>query len=194
MYYDYIRCNDFPLDRTTKIKHMSKPVPSVSPYYVVRKYEWEIMTHHLVSSSEDKRKIVTITGMDGCGKTQMVAYFVEKYRNKLVSSEFQAITILIYDRYWHIFFIDASTAATIRGGLESAISAINGHEKNAYKGALMFMSSPPENGEWLFILDTQAQPPPTLSIPMQLMPLPTWQLRYGIKENGTRQKYSREKY
>jgi hypothetical protein len=61
---------------------MAKPVPSVSPYYIVRKDEWKTMIHHLVINQEDKRKIFAITGMGGCGKTQMVAYFVEKYRNK----------------------------------------------------------------------------------------------------------------
>jgi hypothetical protein len=70
------------LDRSTKVKHIAKPVPSVSPYYAMRKGEWEIMNRHLVAFPGDKRKIFVITGMGGCGKTQMVAYFVERHRNK----------------------------------------------------------------------------------------------------------------
>jgi hypothetical protein len=73
---------EFLPDRSTKIKYMAKPVPSVSPYYVVRQDEWEIMNRHLVTNPEVKRRIFTITGMGGCGKTQMVAYFVEKYRTR----------------------------------------------------------------------------------------------------------------
>jgi hypothetical protein len=61
---------------------MAKPVPSVSPYYVMRQDEWEIMKRHLIVDTEKKRRIFAITGMGGCGKTQMVAYFTEKYRNE----------------------------------------------------------------------------------------------------------------
>ncbi|PVF91981.1 FabD/lysophospholipase-like protein [Serendipita vermifera] len=80
------------LTRSTRIKHMAKPVPSVSPYYVVRRDEWEVMTSHLVVNPEDKRKIFVITGMGGCGKTQMVAYFVEKHRKKWVTSTLHSET------------------------------------------------------------------------------------------------------
>jgi hypothetical protein len=70
------------LDCSTRIKHMAKPVPSVSPYYVARQDEWKIMNRHLVINLQDKMKIFTVTGMGGCGKTQMVAYFVERYRSR----------------------------------------------------------------------------------------------------------------
>ncbi|PVF91977.1 FabD/lysophospholipase-like protein, partial [Serendipita vermifera] len=108
------------LTRSTRIKHMAKPVPPVSPYYVVRRDEWEVMTSHLVVNPEDKRKIFVITGMGGCGKTQMVAYFVEKHRRK----------------YQNIFFIDATSAATIRGDLESAIRSLDGHKQDTYEDSL----------------------------------------------------------
>jgi hypothetical protein len=85
------------LDRSTRVKHMAKSVPSVSPYYVVRRDEWEIMDHHLVTSVENKRKIFAITGMGGCGKTQMVAYFVEKRRDRSVSSTTRGFMILMSD-------------------------------------------------------------------------------------------------
>jgi hypothetical protein len=79
---NFVLLTEFLPDRSTKIKHTAKPVPSVSPYYVVRQDEWEIMNRHLVVNPDDKRRIFTITGMGGCGKTQMVAYFVEKYRTR----------------------------------------------------------------------------------------------------------------
>jgi tetratricopeptide (TPR) repeat protein len=143
----------FPLDRSTRVEYIAKVVPSVSPYYVVRLDEWETMVRCLVTNMEDKRKIFAITGMGGSGKTQMVAYFVEKHRNRSVDSMTSMGTILINDRYRRIFFIDASTVATIRGDLESAIRSINGHERDTYEGALAFLSRPPEGGEWLYILD-----------------------------------------
>ncbi|PVF95039.1 hypothetical protein CPB86DRAFT_739370 [Serendipita vermifera] len=130
------------LTRSTRIKHMAKPVPSVSPYYVVRRDEWEAMTSHLVMNSEAKRNIFVITGMGGCGKTQMVAYFVEKHRKK----------------YRNIFFIDATSGATIRGDLESAIRSLDGHEQDTYEDSLVFMSSHSEIDEWLYMLDNADDP------------------------------------
>jgi hypothetical protein len=69
------------IDRSTRIRYTAKPIPSVSPYYVVRENEWNAMNHHLVDAGE-KRKIFAITGMGGCGKTQMVAYFAEQHRKR----------------------------------------------------------------------------------------------------------------
>jgi hypothetical protein len=37
------------------------------------------MKRHLVTLKEEKRKILVLSGMGGCGKTQMVAYFFETY-------------------------------------------------------------------------------------------------------------------
>ncbi|PVF93157.1 hypothetical protein CPB86DRAFT_877372 [Serendipita vermifera] len=130
------------LIHSTRIKHMANPVPSVSPYYVVRRDEWEVMTSHLVVKPKDKRKVFVVTGMGGCGKTQMVAYFVEKHRKK----------------YRNIFFIDATSSATIRGDLESAIRSLDGHEQDTYEDSLVFMSSHSEMDEWLYILDNADDP------------------------------------
>jgi tetratricopeptide (TPR) repeat protein len=71
---------------------------------------------------------------------------------------FRANENLIDDRYRYIFFVDASTPATIRGDLESAIRSIDGHEQDTYKDALTFMSRTPENGGWLYILDNADDP------------------------------------
>jgi hypothetical protein len=54
----------------------------LSPYYVARDDEWEVMMEHLIMNPEEKRRIFVITGMGGCGKTQMVSYFVEKNRKR----------------------------------------------------------------------------------------------------------------
>ncbi|PVF92937.1 hypothetical protein CPB86DRAFT_743500 [Serendipita vermifera] len=129
------------LNRSTRIKHTAKPVPSLSPYYVVRKDEWDLMVNHLVVDSEDKRKIFVITGMGGCGKTQMVSYFVEKRRHK----------------YCHIFFVDGSTTATIRGDLESAIRSLDEHQQDTYEDALAFLSTQ-SSEEWLYIIDNADDP------------------------------------
>ncbi len=57
-------------------------MPAVSPYFVVRKEYWEPMKRYLITSPEEKRKILVLSGMGGCGKTQMVAYFVQEYHSR----------------------------------------------------------------------------------------------------------------
>jgi tetratricopeptide (TPR) repeat protein len=68
----------------------------------------------------------------------------------------QVDNVLTRDRYHHIFFIDASTTATTRGDLESAIRSIDGHEQDTYESALLFMSK--HSKEWLYILDNADDP------------------------------------
>ena len=75
--FTYVR-----LDRSGGIKTRAKSVPAVSPYFVVRKEFWEPMKQHLITSPEEKRKILVLSGMGGCGKTQMVAYFVQEYHEQ----------------------------------------------------------------------------------------------------------------
>jgi predicted ATPase len=40
------------------------------------------MERHLIVSPEERRKILVLSGMGGCGKTQMVAYFVQEHHSK----------------------------------------------------------------------------------------------------------------
>jgi tetratricopeptide (TPR) repeat protein len=68
------------------------------------------------------------------------------------------LKVLIYSRYNHILFIDGSTAATIRGDLESAIRSLDGHQKDTYEAALSFMSNASSHIEWLYIIDNADDP------------------------------------
>jgi hypothetical protein len=63
---------------SSSIKIMAKTAPAVSPYHVVRDREYKIMCLHLVKSQRDGQKIFSITGMGGCGKTQLVSYFLQE--------------------------------------------------------------------------------------------------------------------
>jgi len=62
--------------RTVKVH--AKTVPAVSPYYVRRNAESEIMQNNLVEATTPGQKIFAITGMGGCGKTQIVSYFLQE--------------------------------------------------------------------------------------------------------------------
>jgi hypothetical protein len=59
-------------------KIIAKRPPKVSPYYVSRDREWKFMVDTIVNSTEPGQKIVFITGMGGCGKTELVSYFLEQ--------------------------------------------------------------------------------------------------------------------
>jgi hypothetical protein len=66
-------------DQSSGIKILAKTVPAVSSHFVPRKKPWTLMVHHLVASPSSRRKIFPITGMGGCGKTQMVSYFLQEH-------------------------------------------------------------------------------------------------------------------
>jgi len=56
----------------------AKRPPEVSPFYVPRNREWVFLVRHLIDSTERGRKIVSITGLGGCGKTQLVSHFLKE--------------------------------------------------------------------------------------------------------------------
>jgi putative protein kinase ArgK-like GTPase of G3E family len=60
---------------------VAKRPPEVSPYYVARDKEWNYLIHNLVDSTAPGQKILCITGMGGCGKTQLVSYFLKQKKN-----------------------------------------------------------------------------------------------------------------
>jgi len=71
-----------PTSRTApRKKIVAKRPPEVSPYYVARDKEWNFLVHNLINSPAPGRKILSITGMGGCGKTQLVSYFLREKKH-----------------------------------------------------------------------------------------------------------------
>ena len=66
-------------DNTSGIRIAAKRAPALSPYYVERRKESDLMVQHLITNSISRQKVFPITGMGGCGKTQLVSYFLQKY-------------------------------------------------------------------------------------------------------------------
>jgi putative protein kinase ArgK-like GTPase of G3E family len=58
---------------------MARKLPSVSTHYVVRKEPFAMMVESLVTKPQSGQRIFAITGMGGCGKTQIVSYFVQEH-------------------------------------------------------------------------------------------------------------------
>jgi hypothetical protein len=59
-------------------KMVAKRPPKVSQYYVERKREWKFMVDSIADSTKPGQKIISITGVGGCGKTQLVSYFLQE--------------------------------------------------------------------------------------------------------------------
>jgi ABC-type transport system involved in cytochrome bd biosynthesis fused ATPase/permease subunit len=59
-------------------KIVAKRPPKVSQYYVKREREWKFMIESIIDLTTPGQKIVSITGVGGCGKTQLVSYFLKE--------------------------------------------------------------------------------------------------------------------
>jgi hypothetical protein len=79
--FDFNADNDLILvtDQSSSIMFAAKTAPAVSPYFALRVREWEKLVWHLITSPSSRQRILPITGMGGCGKTQMVSYFLQEY-------------------------------------------------------------------------------------------------------------------
>jgi hypothetical protein len=63
-----------------------KGMPPLTSYFVMRKEPWEKMTRGLLGNAaeEDEQRIMIISGMGGCGKTQLVIRFMKEFKKRLV--------------------------------------------------------------------------------------------------------------
>lgn len=72
--------SDANVDHASSIKVLAKAIPALSPFYVVMKRARDALVEHLVNSTSLGQRIFPITGMGGCGKTQLVSYFIREFR------------------------------------------------------------------------------------------------------------------
>ncbi|CAG8684289.1 16315_t:CDS:2, partial [Acaulospora colombiana] len=100
-----------PPARTTRIRRQAKGPPAVSPYFVVRKEGWAIIEQKLLGPRAEGLNVFVISGMGGCGKTQMVSYFVPKHHQN------------------------------IKADLRNAIRLLDGHQQDSEHEALLFLQS-----------------------------------------------------
>lgn len=115
----------------------SKSVPLVSQFFVPRETLFEQMSDYLLAKVANKRSIVVLHGAGGGGKTQLVSYFVQRYRQN----------------YSHIFYVDASSLASLQADLKAAIRSLGvTYLYGTYKDALAFLAQP-SNTRWLLVYD-----------------------------------------
>ncbi|PVF95715.1 hypothetical protein CPB86DRAFT_787723, partial [Serendipita vermifera] len=124
-------------------KPITKKAPAVSPFFVVQQKQWMAMTELLLPVSPDHRKIFVITGMGGCGKMQMISYFVEKYQT----------------HYSQVIFIDGTSRSSISSDLQASVCAIDGNNQQYTDAqALAYLAQRSHSGNWLLIIDNADDP------------------------------------
>jgi len=58
-------------------------MPPLTSYFVMRKEPWEKMKRGLLDGDgEKKQKIMVISGMGGCGKTQLLVHFTTEFKSR----------------------------------------------------------------------------------------------------------------
>lgn len=106
------------INHTNSITILPKAVPALSPFYVVMKRSRDMMVEHLVNSTSLGQRIFCITGMGGCGKTQLVSYFIKEFRSLFI----------------HIVFVDASSSSNLKSDFQTwAQSLGDGHEQDTWE-------------------------------------------------------------
>ncbi|KIM19853.1 hypothetical protein M408DRAFT_334240 [Serendipita vermifera MAFF 305830] len=127
----------------SSIKALAKKAPPVSPYFVLRQKPWNTMINNLVISPSSRQKIFPITGMGGCGKTQLVSYFLREYP----------------DSYAQTIYVDASSSPSIKADLQLwARDLGTGHERDEWEDAMRALNSAPHGEQWILILDNADDP------------------------------------
>jgi hypothetical protein len=63
-----------------------KGMPPLTSYFVMRREPWEKMMRGLLSvdGAQEVQKLMVISGMAGCGKTQLVIRFAKEFKRRYV--------------------------------------------------------------------------------------------------------------
>ncbi|KIM22351.1 hypothetical protein M408DRAFT_47177, partial [Serendipita vermifera MAFF 305830] len=81
--------------------------------------------------------------MGGCGKTQLVSYFLQEYPTL----------------YTQIIYVDANSSSSIKTDFQTwARTLENGHETDAWEDALRTLNNVPRDERWILILDNADDP------------------------------------
>ncbi|KIM27410.1 hypothetical protein M408DRAFT_71473, partial [Serendipita vermifera MAFF 305830] len=101
------------------------------------------MTKYLIHAKNPSQKVFPITGMGGCGKTQLVSYFVRE--NRLL--------------FTHVVFVDASSVSSLKTDFQVwAQSLGDGHEQDTWEDGPKFLADGAHDKRWILILDNADDP------------------------------------
>jgi KaiC/GvpD/RAD55 family RecA-like ATPase len=55
-------------------------MPPLTSYFVMRREPWEKMKRGLLGDKSEEQRVMAISGMGGCGKTQLVIHFAKEFK------------------------------------------------------------------------------------------------------------------
>ncbi|PVF94462.1 hypothetical protein CPB86DRAFT_765818 [Serendipita vermifera] len=116
-----------------------KDFPSPTKYFVPRNEPWEKMTSEFLKKVYvgPGQKVMVISGMGGCGKTQLIAEFMKEYRS----------------RFEFALFIDGSSRETIEVDIMNSVQGLSADPSPiAFSDALDFFRNPHQK-KWILVYD-----------------------------------------
>lgn len=113
----------------------------LTPNYVERKIPTSFLESCVLDEHGDTKggsKRVIITGIGGCGKTQLVRKFIEDHG----------------DLFATVFLVDGSSEEALKSGFIHHVRSLGGaNSQKCFQESMEFLSSPTESSERLLVID-----------------------------------------
>ncbi|KIM23915.1 hypothetical protein M408DRAFT_319259, partial [Serendipita vermifera MAFF 305830] len=127
-------------------------LPPLTKTFVMRKQPWDFVEKALLGPRHPKDidgpRMLFVTGMGGCGKTQLMLRFMKEYKS----------------RFTHQFVIDGSSEDRIRADVLRNMRALGTeHSQKSFDDCLLFLSHPPVGVQLLLLYDNVDDPDLDLS-------------------------------
>jgi hypothetical protein len=137
------------------------PLPTRS--FIMRKKPWEFIEKEMFDVRDpeevDKPRMLVVTGMGGCGKTQLVLKFIQVHKNKSVVSLGPFYFSYASLRFAATLFIDGSSVPRIHSGtIRHARSLGIAHSQKEFDDCLVFISKPRPGPPRLVLYDNVDDP------------------------------------
>ncbi|KIM19923.1 hypothetical protein M408DRAFT_30808 [Serendipita vermifera MAFF 305830] len=122
-------------------------LPPVTQTFIMRKEPWEFIEKALIgprnSFDIERSRMVVVTGMAGCGKTQIILKFMREYQDRFASQ----------------FFIDSSSKARLRADIVRNVRALGTeHSQKTFEDCLLFLAETSSEGPRLIMYDNVDDP------------------------------------
>lgn len=127
-------------------------LPPLTNAFVMRKDAWEFISMNLLERNRpynaNEPRILVVTGIGGCGKTQLMLKFMTEHEG----------------RFAYRFFIDGSSEDRIREGIVRNVRTLrNQYSHKGFEDCLAFLSQSSNDGIGLLVYDNVDDPAMDLS-------------------------------
>ncbi|PVF95939.1 TPR-like protein [Serendipita vermifera] len=133
----------------------SPGLPPLSNHFVMRRDPWDRIINTIMGQGDGEaqgQRIVVISGLAGCGKTQLAIKFAKEFGSRFAS----------------VFFTDGSSEVAYRADLVRHVRSLGQeHSQKSFNEALSFITQVSAGGEYLLIVDNVDDPGVNLE---QLLP------------------------